>query len=124
MPVYDYQCEDPDCGCEFEVIIGIDELVDCPICGFNAKRLITASGVPLFNQDAEWIRSVTEVVDKESHNPAAIEFLRRPTRDNMHNWMRSEGIRHHERGEPLRPKVPDTSSIEHEVMRRYSERHA
>lgn len=124
MPVYDYQCDDHSCGMTFEAIAGVNEIVECPNCGFTCTRLISVSGVNTANQDADWIRSVTEVVDKESPKPEAQEFLRRPTRENMHNWMRAEGVRHYEKGERTRPDAPDMSKVHDHVMRQYQERHA
>jgi putative FmdB family regulatory protein len=124
MPIYEMQCEDGTCGALFEILAAADEQVTCPYCGFSCKRLISASGVNTANQDADWIRSVTEVVDKESSKPEAREFLRHPTRDNMHNWMKAEGIRHYESGESLRPPKRDMSKINDHVMREYQERNA
>ena len=125
MPLYEMQCEDRSCNLEFETIAGIDEMVECPRCGFSCKRLITASGVNTANQDADWIRSVTEVVDKDSPKPETREFLRRPTRENMHKWMKAEGIRHYDRGEGIsRPPKSDMSEVHDHVLREYQERNA
>jgi putative FmdB family regulatory protein len=123
MPIYDFQCKDGSCGALFEAFSHVDEMVSCPYCGFSTKRLISASGVNTANQDADWIRSVTEVVDKEGGREAQ-EFLKRPTRDNMLDWMRAEGIRHYEKGENLRPPKRDMSKVHDHVMREYAARNA
>jgi hypothetical protein len=123
MPIYEMQCEDGSCGLVFETIANIDEQVDCLRCGFSAKRLIAASGVNTANQDADWIRSVLDVVDKDSSKPETREFLKRPTRDNMHNWMRAEGVRHYEKGERKRPPEMDMSKVYDHVQREHAARH-
>ena len=124
MPIYDVKCQSPECGYEFEAIAEINSIIECVHCGFPCERLIGASGVNTANQDADWIRSVTEVVDKESSKPEAQEFLKRPTRDSMYNWMRAEGIRHYEEGEPLRPPKRDMSKVYDHVMREHARRNA
>jgi len=124
VPLYDYECQDQTCGHVFETITGVDDqIVECPRCGFNAKRIITVHGACLFNQDAPWIRSVLEVVDKDSPKPETQEFLKRPTRDNYYNWMRAEGIRPMDSGErPRRPEEPNMERIQRDMVRRYKER--
>ena len=96
MPLYDYECL--SCKTVFEKLAGVNETVYCPNCDFESKRLISVPGVNCSNDDAEWIRSVTEVVDKEG-GPAAQQFLKNPTRTNYKAWMRAEGLRHWEKGE-------------------------
>lgn len=119
MPVYDWECL--KCGTVFEAIRQVDETADCPNCGGETKRLISVPGVNCHNEDADWIRSVTEVVDKEGGR-AAQEFLKNPTRTNYHNWMREEGIRPFEKGESIKPAPVDTSRIEREVIERHRQR--
>ena len=122
MPIYEMECESEDCGVVFEAIAGFKDEVECPVCGFFAKRLISVPGVNVANQDAEWIRSIPEVVDKESSKPETREFLKSPTRHNMKEWMKAEGIRHYEQGERMAPRQTDTKAIERDVFRRYTER--
>lgn len=122
MPIYEMKCEDGSCGVVFETIAGVNEQVECPCCGFSCKRLISVPGVNIANQDANWIRSVTEVVDKDSPKPEAQEFLRNPTRANMHQWMKAEGIRHYEQGEQIRPDKPDMSQVHRHVMEEHMKR--
>ena len=122
MPIYDYDCQ--YCGNSFETIAGVDEQrVRCPKCNGEADRVISVSGVFCSNEDAEWIRSVREVVDKDG-GAHCQEFLKNPTRQNYKNWMNGEGLRPLEPGEkPRKPKPPDQNAIKKEMMERYSERH-
>lgn len=100
MPIYDYQCTVGGCGHTFEAIAGIEErTLPCPECGQEARRILKAGGVNVANEDAPWLRSVLEVVDKESNAPHVVEFLKNPTRSNYKAWMKGEGIRHLEPGE-------------------------
>jgi putative FmdB family regulatory protein len=122
MPIYDFECQDGSCGIIFEAIAGVDEMVECPKCGFSCKRLISVPGVNCFNQDAAWIKSVTEVVDKDSPKPETREFLKNPTRDNYHAWMRAEGIRPFEQGERTRPEKPNMETVYRDVWRKYRDR--
>ena len=120
MPLYDMQCL--ACGHQFEIIAHIDQVVNCPKCALECKRLISVHGANMFNQDAEWIRSVREVVDKEG-GPAAQEFLKHPTRDNLHAWMKAEGVRHMEPGErPRKPDPPNMDRIQNEVWEKHQKR--
>ena len=120
MPLYEMKCL--FCGYEFETIANIGQIVNCPECDFQCKRLISIHGMNLAKQDAEWIRSVREVVDKEG-GPAAQEFLKRPTRDNLHAWMKAEGVRHMEPGEkPRKPDPPNMDRIQKEVWEKHQKR--
>lgn len=100
----------------------------CPKCGKTAKRIISVAGQYMGNQDAPWIKSVLDVVDKS--NPAAHvqAFVKNPTRANYKAWMKGEGIRpmdHTEKGGPPmahRPGPVDTSGIHREVLERFRER--
>jgi hypothetical protein len=80
------------------------------------------------NQDAPWIRTVLEVVDKS--NPAAHvqDFVKHPTRETYKAWMKKEKIRpmdYTEHGAPPtahKPPEIDTSQIHREVLERYKKR--
>jgi putative FmdB family regulatory protein len=113
MPLYDYECQ--VCGhTEEHFVEPQEEVLTCSKCGAEAKRIFSA-GHHHPNEDAEWIRSVLEVVDKEGGR-AAQEFLKRPTRTNYQNWMKETGLRHLEPGEkPRRPQEPDLKRITREV---------
>ena len=106
MPLYDYEC--PSCGAVTEHIAETyEEFLPCPKCKNLAERIISVSGVNTANEDADWIRSVTEVVDKEGGEHCQ-RFLKNPTRSNMRNWMRKEGLRHLEPGETQHRRPPQT----------------
>lgn len=121
MPVYDHLCK---CGKTFEAIMPMDrETAVCPECGEQAKRIISCSGQNCANEDAEWIRSVLEVVDKDSNAPHVKRFLKEPTRSNYKAWMRGEGIRPLEPGEERRrPSRIDDRMMTDKIMRMRQER--
>lgn len=75
-----------------------DEVVSCEKCGAVMAKVFVSAGSRL-PDDAAWIKTVLEVVAKDSTKPATREFLRNPTRENMRRWMKAEGIRHIEDGE-------------------------
>jgi len=100
MPIYDYKCG--SCGTVFEDIGMVqDKFTKCPECNRLAKRIISASGVFCSNDDSKWVRSVVDVVDKKSKNPATQEFVRHPTRQNLQNHLKANGLRHVDPGERL-----------------------
>jgi putative FmdB family regulatory protein len=104
MPVYDYLCR--KCGEINDEIRGYDEqYIKCPDCGRKSKRLIT--GTSRQNDDAAWVRSVVDVVDKKSKNPATREFIKTPTRANLKRHLQATGLRHVEPGEQLGRITPD-----------------
>jgi putative FmdB family regulatory protein len=121
-PVYDYQCS--ECEHTHEAIAMYDEIErNCTKCGQKAKRIISLSGVNTANDDAPWIRSVLDVVDKESKAPHVAEFVKNPTRANYKRWMKGEGLRHCEPGEEhRRPQEPDTSGLDKQLWERHRER--
>lgn len=103
MPLYDHLCT--ACGHIFEEILPVEmEATDCKKCGKKAVRILSVSGQNCMNEDAAWIRSVLEVVDKESNAPHVRRFLKEPTRSNYKEWMRGEGIRPLEPGEERRKR--------------------
>lgn len=115
MPIYDFECP---CGKITESIqpVGV-EAIDCE-CGGTAVKIVSSSGHFCANEDADWIRSVTEVVDKDCMKPTTQEFLRNPTRTNMRRWMQAEGLRHMEPGEGPKREKPDMGRIRREVRER------
>lgn len=105
MILYDYECP---CGNTFEALAQIEEKeMPCPKCGKQARRIISSSGHYCANQDAPWIRSVVDVVDKDSTAPHVVEFRNNPTRENWKKWMKGEGIRPMEGDEKPRPLFTD-----------------
>ena len=123
MPVYDFECH--NCLRVWEVITSItdsDKELPCPTCLCESKKIISASGVHCINEDAPWIRSVLEVVDKEDPRPAHKEFLKRPTRENYKSWLRESGLRHAEGGERLRKEPIDINRLVNKTMERIIKR--
>ena len=119
MPIYDNECM--QCGV-FEAIAGYnDTVLMCPKCGKPSHRII--SGSHRTQDDASWIRSVLDVMDKESKEPHTREFLKRPTRENYKNWMKATGLRHFEPGEERqRPQEPDMSKVKKETWDKLQDR--
>jgi len=123
MPVYDYECS--FCGHIHERIEGIEKtLAVCPKCKGLAKRIISASGVFTANEDAPWIRSILDVVDKDSTAPHVVEFRKNPTRVNYKKWMKGEGLRHAEDGERMPTEKDNIKEITDSIMKRRYERRA
>ena len=97
MPIYDHKCEE---GHYTEDVKSWDDRVTkCRKCGKPAHRVVSMTGVNCVNEDAPWIRSVLEVVEKGTDRPHCNEFLKNPTRSNYKKWMKGEGIRPMEEGE-------------------------
>jgi len=121
-PIFDHECK--SCQHIFESIQPVDcEEINCPECGGKAKRIISCSGQNCANEDAGWIRSVLEVVDKESNAPHVRRFLKDPTRSNYKAWMKGEGIRPLENGEGKRkPREIDHKAMADKIMRMRHER--
>jgi len=129
MPIYDRECQ--LCHHMAESIESVNEayITRCPRCGKGGMlRIISSSGQYTANQDAPWIKSVLEVVDRKSPAPHVQEFLKHPTRSNYKQWMKKEGIRpadHSDAGAPpvyRRPPDPDLSRIQKEVWEKHRER--
>lgn len=123
MPIYDYACGD----CErlmVDVIEKIDNtVIKCKFCGGKAVRIISITGQNCANQDASWLRSVLDVVNKDSKAPHVREFIKNPTRKNYQNWMKGEGLRPFEPGEkPSKPPPFDERRHHEQVWRKHRER--
>jgi putative FmdB family regulatory protein len=122
MPLYDFECQ--ECGSIHEAIEPMDvKHRPCPVpdCRGRAKKIISASGVFCANDDAAWIRSVREVVNKDggAHCQA---FLKDPTRANWKAWMKGEGLRPFEPGERQRPEPIDEGLLAKKVLERHRKR--
>lgn len=120
MPLFDYECI--ICGELTERLNPSDiETIMCPKCGANATKIISGSG--RLPDDAPWIKSVVDVVDKANPAPHVQEFVRHPTRANYKRWMRAEGLRHLEPGErPARNTDHDLARIRADVIKKHFER--
>lgn len=123
MPVYDLECT--KCKKISEMILSIEEHEKPQYCscGSKLKPIITAGSINCANEDAEWIRSVTEVVNKDG-GPHCQRFLKNPTRANYKKWMKGEGIRHRENGEDWRPPPVNEKKLLEEVLEKDARRRA
>jgi len=126
MPIYDVICT--ACNRESEIIGSIhDEMFTCPTCGGQAKKIISLSKTHSFINDAPWLPSVLEVVDKEG-GPHCQRFLHSPTRANYKAWMKGENIvpMEKEHGafatENKEPEDLDIGKMTDEVMKMKQER--
>ena len=119
MPIYDFECE--SCHNRFEVIEPMDRLSprNCPLCACVSRRIISSTGCFTGNNDAAWVRSVTDVVAKgEDADAHDRRFLKSgKTKADLKAWMKAKGLRHLEPGEPLKPKGPDMSDAADKIMR-------
>jgi hypothetical protein len=120
MPLYDYCCPKQHIT---EHIAGYEEITtQCPLCGEMADRIISISGCECNNEDAAWIRSVADVVDRDG-GVHCKEFIQNPTRSNYKQWMEKEGVRHIELGEKkYRAPEPDLDRISQRLWKRHQKR--
>lgn len=103
MPIYDYQCE--MCGLTEEHYVDpTNRMLPCPRCGCWARRIFSSGhtfanqGTNIYSENPAWLKDTIQIVDKEGGQHCQ-EFIRNPTRENYHNWMKGEGLRPLERGE-------------------------
>jgi putative FmdB family regulatory protein len=121
MPLYDYEC--PVCGYRDERIESVETTkVVCLRCKNLANRIISSRSVNVANEDAPWIRSVLEVVDKDSTKPHVVAFRENPTRTNYNLWMKGEGLRPLENGEKRRKEDNTEKAVEYLLKKRYERR--
>ena len=114
MIIADFECKDGHIN--EHIVESGTSLTKCPVCGKQAKRIITINGVNTANEDSAWIRSTLEVVDKENPAPHVQDFVNNPTRSNLKNWMKNEGLRYLEPGEEkIRKPEVDVNRIKKEV---------
>lgn len=110
--------------CDYE-----QKTLTCPKCGGKAKRIISVGRKFISDENAPWLKSVLDVVDRS--NPAAHvqNFLKDPSRANYKKWMKGEGIRpldHTEHGGPpvhRKPPEVDMRGVHKEVWESFQKRH-
>lgn len=94
--------------------------VKCPSCKGIARKIISIPGSNLASESPDWIKSIREVVEKDSDKPHCQEFLKDPTRDNYKKWMEGEGLRHLEAGEkPGRPTPSPDIAITTDMLMKH-----
>ncbi len=122
MPLYDFHCA--SCGRTFEELGPADARPPaCPACGGKTRRLMSVGRG--YRADADWIASVTEVVDKDSRAPHVRAFLDSPDRATYRSWLRGERIRPLEEGEGKRPRDAGRETagqVCREVLERFAAR--
>ena len=95
MPIYEYQVEDPEKGCEscratFEHIQGMNEkpLFQCPHCGERVKRIISWCHAAVVEPSQEYSKVEKEVKEFEragmhSHAAELADKYSHETNDNL-----------------------------------------
>lgn len=102
MPIYDFLCD--QCGHTSEEYVHSyrKDKIQCHKCSGDAVKQF-----PLFRsaykEDANWVKDVLEVVDKDSPKLHVRRFLETPNRKNWQLWMKGEGLRPLEDNERIRP---------------------
>lgn len=126
MIARDFEC--PKCKKVTEHFVDAEQkTVECK-CGGMAKKIISLPGVYVNSENPNWLKSVTDVVDKEDKRPHVQEFLKHPTRENYKRWMKEEKIRPVDwtvHGAPptyQKPPEPDIDKIAHQIHERLRER--
>ena len=127
MPILaDFECS--KCNTVTEHYVDAQQkTVECK-CGGKAKKIISLPGVYVNSENPSWLKSVTDVVDKEDKRPHVQEFLKHPTRENYKRWMKEEKIRPVDwtvHGAPptyQKPPEPDIDKIAHQIHERLRER--
>lgn len=89
------------------------ESTKCPYCRERTTKIISVPGVNTASESSDWIKSITEVVNKDGGQHCQA-FLKDPTRANYKTWMAKEGVRHVEHGEQLgrQESVPEKVVVE------------
>lgn len=117
MPLYDFECR--VCGRTYEALAAMDRSEGLCACGGSARRLVGVGAA--YRADADWIESVTAVVEKDSPKPHVRAFLAEPSRANYRKWLRGEGLRPQDDGES-RPAPVRDEAARAEVWDRFAAR--
>ena len=119
MPIeHDYECD--KCGKVTEAIRHWSvNSINCKCGGRAIKNFAVGKGASR-NQDATWLKSISEVIDPESTNPADIAMRKDPTRDNYRRFLKSNGLRPMDHGEkPINREPFDHDRHTEKVMQRF-----
>lgn len=117
MILHDFMCL--QCNHVEEFLVDRDtEVMECPKCQHIMKITFLRSGGHRLPDDTPWLKTVLEVVDKDAgpDKPHTREFLRNPTRENYHNWMKENGIRPLEDNERPRRKTESEARMDRKAM--------
>jgi len=126
MPIYDFSCS--HCHKVTESVENIDTAaIKCPECGAISWKQFSPMGTVRFPEDTAWLRTVLEVVSKDSKAPHVVEFLKDPTRTNYKAWMKSEGLRPRDPAEKPHKRTEREAREHHQrctdyAMRKHMER--
>jgi len=104
MIIYQFQCR--ECGSISDQFFSMSECpvtIQCEQCNGVCNKIISIPASNLASESPDWIKSITEVVNKEGGKHCQ-QFLKDPTRDNYKAWKRAENVRHLEPGERKKPK--------------------
>jgi len=127
--LYEYQCE--SCGSIIDVYSSINkrpEFVLCPDCPGRANQTLAVAGVDTLKESPDWVKTIPEVVEKDSGKAHCDNLIRDPTRKNLVIWLQKEGKRHIEPGEisskPRQRTRADEERINHLCFERFQKRNA
>lgn len=118
----DFECL---CGRVYEELTTPEtESIGCVACGREARKVISI-GHGAYREDAPWIETVLDILDKDSTKEHVRAFLSEPTRKNWRKWKAGEGLREYCEGEkPVIRNEPDTKRMAERLMQRHMERKA
>lgn len=123
LVVRDFRCK--ECNAIKEDIVDVESMNTQCECGGVAEKIFSVRNTA--PNDAAWISSVRDVVDKNPDKPHCQDFLKHPTRSNYENWKKKEGLRHLEPGEkPPQPESRESrkARIKPKLMEKLKEREA
>jgi len=122
MPIYNFSCA--ICGMEEERIADFDtEIMPCEFCCGESYKQFSFGQSFEVREDAPWIRTVLDVVDKESCDPTDRRFISEPNRGNYHAWMRHHNLRPFENSRDFPKKQDiDIESVAHDLLKMKSAR--
>ena len=125
MILSDFEC--PSGHIHEELVHWKQKKHKCRTCGKTSKKIIS-KGHLQSDENAPWLKSVLDVVDKDNKSAHVQNFVKNPTRQNYKAWMKGEGIRpmdYTERGGPPVYRKPEGMSTEQkarELYKRHLER--
>ena len=122
MPVFEYRCK--SCNHAFESVSTFEDrspVLPCPRCGKDAKYIISVGKVDCSSECPSWLKESAQMADPDGGHHCT-EFIRNPTRENYHNWLRGSGLRPAEPGERPKKPVKDTSRLRKQMRESHRKR--